>query len=259
MKKSGFALVGLLSVMTAHAQDAAAPEAAATPPAAEAAPAEATPAAADASAPAATPEAAAPAEAAATAETTETVPVDASTPPPEAAPAEHKPWRLYAGYDYTHIRFSAYQSNPGSMTAPGLQQRFGGSSFTSNFHQLRFGARLFNFLGVEAHYGVSGEDGSGGTVSTDNNYGLYLAPTGVLFNTVEVSALIGYNRLKLSNASASESFDGVSYGLNAELPLRHFFESLPDIRVGAGAMIYHKANDAQIIGTHLGLRYDFNL
>lgn len=228
MTKWGFALVGLLSAMAAQAQDAA-PSAEAAAPAAEAT-------------------------------ATETVPVDSGATPPEAAaPADHKPWRFYAGYDYSQIRFSAYQNNPGSTGAPSLKQAFGGDSFTSSFHQLRFGTRLFDFLGVEAHYGVGGSNSGSGEVSTDNNYGVYVAPTGVFFNTVEISALVGYSWLKLSNATASASFDGASYGLNAEVPLRHFFENLPDIRVGGGLMLYHKANDAQVYGYHLGLRYDFKI
>lgn len=253
MTKWGFALAGLLSAMTAYAQDATpAPEAAA--PAAEAAPATEPAPAADAAAPAA--EVSAPA---ADAGTTETVAVDGATPPPADASAERKPWRFYAGYDYSQIRFSIYQSNPGATTAPTLKQKFGGDSFTSNFHQLRFGTRLFEFVGVEAHYGVGGGNSGSGSVSTDNNYGLYVLPTGVFFNTVEISAVVGYTWIKLSNATASASFDGVSYGLNAEVPLKHFFESLPDIRVGGGGMLYHKANDAQVYGAHLGLRYDFKI
>lgn len=259
MKKLGILLAGVFAVTTVYAQDPA-PEAAP----AEAAPAEAPPADAapvDSAAPAtdaAVPDTSTPAEAPvaeAAAPTEET-----ASAPAEATASDHKPWLLYAGYDRAHLTFRISNPNPASISAPSLQTRFGGTSFNSDFNVLRGGVRFFEFVGLEAHLGFKGSDGSDpGSVSVKKNIGIYAVPTGVLFDTVEIAAVLGYSRMDLERGSASETFNGVSYGLNTELPLRHFFQSLPDIRIGLGGIVYHQKNDARIYGTHFGIRYDFKI
>lgn len=261
MKKLGILLAGTLAAFAAQAQDPApeaapaeaAPTEAAAP--ADAAPATAEPAPADTAATAAPAEpAAAPAEAA----STEAAPAEAA--PAEATPSDAKPWRFYAGYDRAHINMRVSTSNPASTTPPSLQTRFGGDSFSSNFNRLRAGIRLLEFIGLEAHYGFKGDDGKDpGVVGVDKSYGFYVVPTGTFLNTVEISAVLGYSKIDLQRGNASEEFKGASYGVNAELPLKQFFGSLPDLRVGFGGMVYHQKDDARIYGTHFGVRYDFKI
>lgn len=242
MKKLGIVVAGLFSAMTVFAQD----------PAPEATPADAAPV-----------EAAAPADSASTeAAFVESAPAEASADaaPAETAVTEKKPWLFYVGYDRAHINFQVSEPNPASVSTPSLQTRFGGSSFSSSFNRFRVGTRLLDFIGLEAHLGLKGDEGNeAGTVKMNRNYGLYVVPTGVLFDMVEIGAVLGYSKMDLERGNASESFQGVSYGLNTELPLRHFFDKMPDIRLGLGGIVYHQKNNARIYGTHLGLRYDFKI
>lgn len=273
MKKFGVLFVAALTAFAANAQEPA-PEAApadASAPAAEAAPAPADAAAA----PAAPADAAAPAEAsappadaaaaAAPAETSAPPAEAAAAPAPEAAsteaaPAEQKPWKLYAGYDRAHINFLVSNPDPSSTSPASLKARFGGDTFSSNFNRFRGGLRVLDVVGIEAHVGIKGDSGGDpGSVGVSKYYGIYAVPTGVIFDTVEIAAALGYSQMTVENSSASEKFGGVSYGLNMELPLRHFFESLPDIRVGLGGIVYHHDSTARIYGTHFGLRYDFKI
>lgn len=240
MKKLGIVMAGLLTAMTVYAQD----------PVPEAAPADAT-----APAEAAPVEEAAPADAAPVEET-----ASAEAAPAEPAVADRKPWLLYGGYDRSRINFLVSTSDPASTAPPSLKTRFGGDSFTSDFNRFRFGTRLLEFIGFEAHFGFKGDEGRDpGAVRVDSYYGFYAVPTGVLFDMFEIGAVLGYSKMDLARGNAKETFKGVSYGLNTELPLRHFFESLPDIRVGLGGIVYHQKNDARIYGYNLGLRYDFKL
>ena len=273
MKRLSILFVAMATALTAHAQDPApeaapveaAPTQATTPadaapatPADAAAPTDASAAPADTAAPAeiaAPPAEAAPAKAA----PTEAAPAEAaaaeSTPTPE-----RKPWQLYGGYDRAHINLLVSNSNPASTTPTSLQTRFGGDSFGSSFNRLRGGVRLLDVVGIEAHVGFKGDNGSDpGSVSVNKYYGLYAVPTGVIFDTFEVAAALGYSQMTVERGSASEKFKGVSYGLNIELPIRRFFESLPDIRLGLGGIVYHHDSDARIYGTHFGIRYDFKI
>jgi hypothetical protein len=257
MKTFGILLVGTLAAFSAQAQDPAPATAAPTEAAAPAADAAPAPAPAEAAPPAdAAP--AAPADAAAAPAPAEAATAEAA--PAEATPSEAKPWRLYGGYDRAHIRMLVSTSNTSATTPTSLQARFGGDSFSSNFNRLRAGIRLLEFIGVEAHFGFKGDDGSSaGSVGVDKSYGIYVVPTGTFLNMVEVSAVLGYSKIDLERGNASEEFKGASYGVNAELPLKQFFESLPDFRLGFGGIVYHQKDDARIYGTHFGVRYDFKI
>lgn len=296
MKKLGVLLLGLVTLLPAYAQeppaDVAAP-ADATAPAGEAAtPAE--PAADQAASPAGseTPAAEAPsasaseppADAAAapvteapadgsaapadTAATADAAPADSAAAAPtetasaETAPAEsvseRKPWQLYAGYDYTHINMQITSANPPNPSA--LQTQFGGDFFTTNFHQVRAGMRLFDVIGLEGHYGFKSEDGNqAGKISLKNYGGIYIVPTGTVLDTVELSALIGYTFMTVERPGAEAKLNGVSYGVNLELPIRLFSDALPDLRFGGGIMMYHRNSDSRTYGAHFGLRYDFKI
>jgi hypothetical protein len=237
------------------ASDAAAP-ATDTPPA-DAAASDAAPAA-DA---AATTDSAPAADAAATDAGAAPADASAEAAPAEAAPAEErKPWELYAGYDYAQANFLASSRNP--TAAPNKANQFSTDSLHGNFHQIRAGVRVFEVIGIEAHYGVKSGSGDGKPdgMGIKNNMGLYFVPTGTLFDTVEISALIGYASTKLEHAGKTLSIHGSSYGANLELPLRNLFgEWMPDVRVGGGFMVYHHDSQSRVYGSHFGARWDFKV
>lgn len=174
---------------------------------------------------------------------------------------ERKPWAFYAGYDYAHLNFLISDPAPqSSPNPPAMQTQFGGDSFASNFHQIRFGMRVFDVIGIEAHVGQKADDGAkAGTVAVKDAVGIYVVPTGTVLETLEVSALVGYSKMTLERPGASADLKGVSYGVNAELPLRVLSESLPDIRLGGGFMVYHQDTESRTYGTHFGVRYDFKI
>lgn len=268
---------------SAPAADAAAPadaaaapaDASAAPASADAAPAGDTPPAdATASAPAA--DAAAPTDSAPAADAASTdaaasgstdssaAPADASASaeaaPAEAAPAEErKPWQLYAGYDYAMANFLASSSS--SPSTPNKANQFSSDNLHGSFHQIRAGVRVFDVIGIEAHYGIkAGSDSKPSSMGVKNNMGLYFVPTGTLFDVVEISALIGYASTKLEHGGNTLTVHGSSYGANLEVPLRPLLgEWMPDIRVGGGFMVYHHDSESRIYGSHFGLRYDFKV
>ena len=240
--------------------DAAASDAA---PVANAAPADAAPASDAASTEAAPADAAASTDAAASESAgTSAAPAEASAEaaPAEAAPAEErKPWQLYAGYDYAMVNFLASSRN--SPPTPNDANQFSNDNLHGNFHQVRAGVRVFDVIGIEAHYGIkAGGDNKPDSMAVKNNMGLYFVPTGTLFDVVEISALLGYASTKMEHAGKSLTVRGSSYGANLEVPLRPLLgEWMPDIRVGGGFMVYHHDSESRIYGSHFGLRYDFKV
>jgi hypothetical protein len=241
---------------------AAAPADAAAAPAADTPPADAAAApAADAAAPAA--DAAATDSAAPAADASAAPAADAAAAPAEAAPAEpaaeRKPWQLYAGYDYSQVNFLASSSD--TPPTPNRANQFSNNNLHGNFHQVRAGLRVFDVVGIEAHYGVkAGSGDKPDTMGVKNTMGLYFVPTGSLFDVVEISALIGYASTKLEHGGKTLSVHGSSYGANIELPLRPLFgEWMPDIRIGGGILMLHHDSESRIYGTHYGLRYDFKV
>ncbi len=241
----------------AAATDTAAP-AGDTPPA-DAAAATTEPAATDA-APAADAAASgsAPADAAAT--DASAAPAAASAEAAPAAPAEErKPWKLYAGYNYVLANFLA--SSPDNPPTPNKANQFSTDNLHGKFHDIRFGARFFEVVGLEAHYGVkSGSDDKPDTMGIKNTMALYVVPTGTLFDTVEIAALLGYASTKLEHAGKTLSIHGASYGVNMELPLRPLLgEWMPDLRVGGGFMVYHEDSQSRVYGSHFGVRWDFKV
>jgi len=239
----------------APAADATAAAPASDAPAApDAAPAD-TAAAPAADAPAA--DAAAPA-ADATASTDASAAPAAEATPSEPAP-ERKPWLLYAGYDYAQANFLA--SSASSPATPNKASQFSSDSLHGNFHQVRAGFRIFDVIGIEAHYGMkAGSDDKPDGLGVKNHMGLFFVPTGTLFDVVEISALLGYANTKLEHAGQTLSVHGSAYGANLEIPLRPLLgDWMPDLRLGGGVMMYHHDQDSRIYGTHFGLRYDFKV
>ncbi|HSW12856.1 MAG TPA: hypothetical protein VLI06_08460 [Solimonas sp.] len=290
MKRSASAaaaLMGLLLALPAMAQDEtteaaaaetaeaapaeAAPEAAAeAAPAEEAAPADATAEAAPAeaapaeeAAPADVAAEAAPAEEAAVAE----APVEEAPPaeevvaeeaPAEEAPAEEtasedsgEPFFLHVGVDMAEVDFSLSDE---------LETKFGSADLDSSMYRLRVGMRLLEAVGLELQYGLSDDDGTdAGTIEIGEYYGVFLVPTGSLFELIEVSTPIGYSFIKGERGSASHEFDGVSYGLQLELPITLDSEWLPDIRIGGGGQVYQASHESRVYGYHFGVRLDFKI
>ena len=112
---------------------------------------------------------------------------------------------------------------------------------------------------MEFHAGIPANKSSDDELETEQFFGLYLVPTGVLLDTVEVSVRLGYAYTRLKSEQGSENTDGASFGLAFELPLRLLGESLPDLRIGAGGTVYQEEREGRIFGWHGGIRYDFTL
>ncbi len=163
-----------------------------------------------------------------------------------------EPLELYAGADYVRTTMS--------FSKPALVASFGGDEFNSQMYRIRAGMRLFSKIGLEVQYGAGNQDVAdldSDEALTDQFYGVYLVPTGVLFDLVEVGAALGYARTELKRGGASEGLGGASFGLNFELPL--LTRDSYALRLGAGGTVYRAQPSARIYGYHAGLRLDFTL
>lgn len=238
--------LSLLIALPAYAQDPAASEAPADSSAPAEQPAADTGAVMDSIATDAAAESAAqaPAEAPpAEPEEVATIPVD------EPAPAGD-PLRVYVGGDWVRNTFSASRVNG-----------FAPANYDTGMIRLRGGVRPFDNIAIEAQVGFNNSQGDNSpSADTDGYYGLFAVPNAVLFDTVELAFPVGYTMYKVSQKSGADaSLNSVSFGLNAELPLRAFTPDLPDFRFALGWMIYHQKVDSRIYGLNAGVRYDFNL
>ncbi len=165
---------------------------------------------------------------------------------------ERDPIRLYAGADYAWLT--------ASLSSDQLKAKFGGDEFDSRFYRARFGTRLFGKIGVEGQFGFSDtDDTEPGDVEVSEYVGVFIVPTGVIFDLIEVAAPIGYSVTELSGRGASHKFDGFSFGLNFEIPLLIDVENFPDIRIGGGGTVYQAEREARVYGYHAGIRFDFNI
>ncbi len=162
-----------------------------------------------------------------------------------------EPIPLYFGADY------AWTS--ASFSNDTLVAKFGSDQLDSNMIRVRGGVRMFKKIGLEVQYGFEGQgaDETTNEYSTSNFYGVYLVPTGVLLDFLEVGASIGYASTKLERGDASETLSGASFGVNFELPILTT-ESF-DIRIGAGGEVYRAQPSARIYGYHAGVRIDFRV
>jgi hypothetical protein len=254
------------------AAEEAAPAEAAADTSAEAAPAdasaEAAPAdAAAAEAPAADASAeAAPADAAATdlsaeAAPAEEAPVEAAAEeaPAEEAPAEEtasedsgEPFHFYLGVDKAEVTLA--------LSDEALETAFGSDELESSLFRIRAGMRLLEAVGLELQYGVADDkDDEAKKFEVGEYYGIFVVPTGSLFELIEISVPIGYSSMKAEKGGASETFDGVSYGVNLEVPITLNSEWFPDIRIGGGGLVYRADRDSRVYGYHFGVRLDFKI
>lgn len=243
-----WAWVAVLATTSVMAQDEVAPADSAAPAdaALEAAPADASPADA---VPAE--EAAAPVEEAAPAEDTASAEDSGGSSGGEEDTGDAEGRKLYVGVDYD---MTTVDINDGQVASA-----LSGNRFDSDFYKLRLGTRLFEAVGLELNAGFPANNAGAEKLETQQFYALYLVPTGVLFELIEVSARIGYAYTELQGDAGSEDADGMSFGLGVELPLRGFGGSLPDLRIGVGGTVYQEDRDGRVYGFHGGLRYDFTL
>lgn len=278
--KNRMALACLFAIMAlpAAAQDEAAPAAADAAPVADAAPATVDAAPAEAitenavviddgsgSAPsseagtaeaapsgdATTDASAAPADAAAATAATDTASADADSSDSTAA-EPREGLKLYVGLDYDMTKIDINDKDKAAA--------LGRHRFDSDFYKLRIGVRVFDGIGVEFHAGVPANNASSTKLETKQFYGLYLVPTGVLLNTVEVSARLGYAYTEVKSDQGKENEDGASFGIAFEVPLRLVLgDDAPNIRIGAGGTVYQEDRASRIFGWHGGIRYDFTL
>lgn len=197
-------------------------------------------------------------EAAETMETTETIETTDSS---EASDSSEEPGSADAGSGaglplYVGVEFAQTKVE---VSEDGLEAAFGARRFDSEFYKLRVGTRLFEGIGLEAQVGVPASDSGEGEVETSQYYGLFLVPTGVFMNLVEISARVGYSMMTIENDLADEDLDGMSFALAIELPLRALGESLPDLRLTSSGAVFQQDRDARVYGYTVGLRYDFRL
>lgn len=158
---------------------------------------------------------------------------------------------LYVGVEFAQTRIE--------VNDDALRAAFGSRRFDSDFYKLRLGARVLDGVGVEFQGGIPGSDSGNKKLETSQYYGLFLVPTGVAFETVEISARIGYSLISIENDTADEDIDGMSFSLALELPIRRFAEGLPDLRLTAAGDVYQGDREARVYGYSVGLRYDFRL
>ena len=240
----------------ATAADAAGTEAAPADAAAEAAPADASTESVDASAEAA------PVDGAAADLSAESAPAEeapAEEAAAEEAPAEEtasedsgEPFHFYLGVDKAEITLA--------LSDTALETAFGGDELESSMYRIRAGMRLLDAVGLELHYGVADDKDDGAKkFEVGEYYGIFVVPTGSLFELIEISVPIGYSSMKAERGAASETFDGVSYGVNLEVPITLNSEWFPDIRIGGGGLVYRADRDSRVYGYHFGVRLDFKI
>lgn len=160
--------------------------------------------------------------------------------------------KFYVGGDYvwTSVSFSK----------DSLAADFGGEELDSKMYRVRAGMRLFEAVALEAQIGFDGgssDDPLDGEYNTQQFYGIYLVPTGVLFDLIEVGGAIGYASTRLERGDVSETLSGASFGVNLDIPL--FTSDSLELRVGGGATVFRTQNSARIHGYHAGVRIDFGL
>jgi len=155
---------------------------------------------------------------------------------------------LYVAVDYViDAKLSVSDSNV-----------FPEEDFDTNFYVAHVGTR-YKAIGFELQYGLGDDDNDPDYVETDQYYGAFVVPTGTVRNIVEIAFPIGYTRMTLKQGDLEDDFEGGAYGVNLQLPLKRVSESLPDLRIVAGAMVYQQNVNSRIYGWHAGLRYDFKI
>lgn len=165
--------------------------------------------------------------------------------------------KFYVGADYAQTRLSISDS----ASANGIPV----DDYDGHFVDLRAGYRVLSALGLEFHYGVPlGNTRDPGNIRPNHYYGLFVVPTATLFERFELGFPIGYDFSEVSHKDADgtrehETLDSVAFGINIDVPVRQFWDALPDLRLSGGAMVYDHASASRYYGFHYGLRYDFGI
>lgn len=170
----------------------------------------------------------------------------------EPAEGQDPPLELYAGADYVWSEVS--------FSKAAFIEDFGDDELSSSMYRVRAGMRVHERIGVEAQVGLGAtdtDDLAADEYSTSRFYALYLVPTGVLLDLVEVAASIGYAYTELERAEVSESLGGASFGINVEVPL--YTGAAYELRAAAGGALFRTQDSARIYGYHAGLRVDFKI
>lgn len=166
-------------------------------------------------------------------------------------------YRFYLGADYDWLTLSVSDSSSSGG--------FPVDNYSSRIYDVRVGYRVFDRIGVEFHYGIKAQDGDQpGTFGVDHYYGVFVAPTGTVLNTVELSALVGYTWDSVTQAVPGQmryhkAINSAAFGANLEFPIKVISDSLPNIRIGGGGIVTVQRVEQRIYGFHVGLRYDFGL
>lgn len=181
----------------------------------------------------------------------------AEAPAAEEAPAEEvaaedtssepgEPLGLYVGADWVMTTLSISASGNGTP-----------NELDSGMYRARVGWRALEAVGLEAQVGLDNSDDEPGSVETKSYYGVFVVPTATVFEVMELAFPVGYAQSTYGDNTSDRDFGSIAYGIDAELPLRTFAESLPDLRFTAGWMVYYQKSDARAYGANAGLRYDF--
>lgn len=170
----------------------------------------------------------------------------------ETAGSSGDPLIMYVGLDKAWATVSFSDDSTAA--------RFGGDEFDTEFYRVRVGARVFDSIALEGHVGIADQKGSEtGKYENAEYYGVYIVPTGVLFDFVEVAAPIGYSMMTIERGNVDKDIEGISFGLNLEIPLLTGSDWFPDVRIGGGGTVYQAERKSRVYGFHAGLRIDFGV
>ncbi|MDB5970658.1 MAG: hypothetical protein JWQ90_3108 [Hydrocarboniphaga sp.] len=146
------------------------------------------------------------------------------------------------------------------LSKQSLEDRYGDDKLQGGFYRGRVGLRLVPGIAIEGQGGfLPDDDKASNDVKFKHFYAAYLVTTGTVLDMVEISGRVGWAWIGAKNSGADESFNSVSYGVEAAFPLRVISESLPDIRFIAGATVFTQDSKQRSYGWSYGLRYDFNI
>lgn len=165
---------------------------------------------------------------------------------------ERDPFPLYIGADYYDATVSAADPDVPNLDTTGYRVHFG-TSFGSGFGSKE------RFIGVDVSYvGKRSDNGNPDYIEMDG-YGVHLVPTATVLDLFEIAVPLGWQYVHLSYFGAEASDSGISYGLNLQFPFRIISESLPDLRLIGGGLVYNQDEGDRIYGWHAGLQFDFGI
>lgn len=166
---------------------------------------------------------------------------------------------LYVGADYVDLDVSVFTDGTnGTQT----QQR---ADFDSSMYRGRVGVVLNENFNVEAQFGSNAADELDGELELDTYYGVFVVPHASPLGSLNISVPIGFSVVEFEGAD--EDVNGVSFGINFEIPLSSFVgvvsenaaEAMPNIVLSGGFTNYVAKDEGTIRGANIGLKYQFSL